>query len=144
MTEHDCERSNELIATLGDGPFTDDQLVHIHNCPLCQDSILVYRYLAEPGFVPDLGEALPPAGQIWWRAQIRERQTLAKRSVVPIDIVQTVGLAAAIVLFTICFVLWGRSQSGEAPPVGLLLIGSAAIVTICSGITLYIWARARN
>ena len=69
---------------------------HVATCAICADIIAIAPLLGEDGDIARSQAALPDAGLVWWRAQMRARAEAARAAVRPITVAQAVGLAAAV------------------------------------------------
>jgi hypothetical protein len=97
MTGMDCPREPDVldVVTIGQWPGRApmELRAHVEQCETCAELALVATAIgiekdAEP--LP----ALPGAGAVWWRAQVRARHEAARDVVRPISVAQAFGLAA--------------------------------------------------
>jgi hypothetical protein len=90
-----CERETELVEALTSGRWPDacgeDLRRHAATCVVCADVVVVARALEQESAQARVEMALPAAGLVWWKAQMRARREAAERAAQPIAIVE--GLA---------------------------------------------------
>lgn len=121
-----CPRESSLLAALANGFIPGELEAHLHECPACQETKLVWSYL-QHCVTADRQADIPPAENIWWRAQIAKKRLDAHRSIAVIDTMQKIALTVAAVLF-IGIAAWQSPKLLEVSPV--LLGGSAAILML--------------
>lgn len=124
MNPNDCPKEVSVLAALANDSMSDELAAHLNFCAVCQDASLVWSFLqasAEAEADP------PPAGIIWWKAQLARKRVAARRSVAFIETMQKIALAVTLIVL----IALGASQAAklwEVPP--LLLAGSAAIFVL--------------
>jgi len=109
-----CEREAELVEALTSGRWPDacgeDLRRHAATCAVCAEVVLVARALGSAEARVEM--ALPTAGLVWWKAQMRARREAAERAAQPIAIVE--GLAWVCgVLCLLGTAIWQRSWIEE-------------------------------
>lgn len=133
MTPQICERESALVAALGRGTVPEELARHAENCSACAEAKLIWSSMSNDA----LQDApLPPAGLIWWKAQLESRRQLANRSVAAIDIAQKAAAGAAAV-FLAALTIMEPNQFPWQAAVGLAVLGCAAV-----GV-LYAWSHER-
>jgi len=98
MTAERCPREDELLDALGRGYVGAELDAHVRSCTLCKELRLVAGALLEDRVKAVANAAVPSAGTMWWRMQLRQRQeaqALARRS---LFVGQAVTLAVAMIL----------------------------------------------
>jgi len=85
---------------------------HAAACAVCADVVLVARALEQESAQARVEMALPAAGLVWWKAQMRARRESAERAAQPIAIVE--GLAwVSGVLCLLGTAIWQRGWIEE-------------------------------
>jgi predicted anti-sigma-YlaC factor YlaD len=78
-----CPREDELLDALGRGFVGAELTAHLEQCPSCAELRLVAGALLDDRTTAAAESAVPAAGTMWWRMQIRlrhEAQTTSRRS----------------------------------------------------------------
>lgn len=89
-----CEREPELLSALQRGYVHDELLAHVRACEPCGELHLVAGALLHDHGDAVAHAAVPSAGTMWWRIQLRRQQEVeaaARRSLL-------VGQAATLVI----------------------------------------------
>jgi hypothetical protein len=105
MTAPECARESEIVDQIAAGQWPDaapaDLRAHAVSCPICADLALAASALHDDAAaVIAAPMALPSAGQVWWRAELRARHEaarLAQRPVLAVQVVAAVVVLAALV-----------------------------------------------
>jgi hypothetical protein len=105
MTAPECVRESEIVDQIAAGHWPDAApealRVHAASCPICADLALAASALHDDAAaVMQAPMALPSAGQVWWRAELRARHEaaqLAQRPVLAVQVVAAVVVLAALV-----------------------------------------------
>ncbi len=117
MIATECDREPEVIDAVRSGRWPercDGELrSHVSECAICTDIVAVAHALQEEHEFARREARIPPAGRIWWRAEMRARQEAARRATQPITVVQGLtGACAAGLIFALVELVWLRfSQS---------------------------------
>jgi hypothetical protein len=111
-----CDRETELVEALTSGRWPgacgEDLRRHAASCAVCADVVLVAQALGQESALARVEMALPTAGLVWWKAQMRARREAAERAAQPIAIVE--GLAwVSGVLCLLGTAIWQRSWIEE-------------------------------
>lgn len=104
MTAPECVREAEIVEAIGAGQWPDGApealRTHAASCPICADLALAASALHDDAAVVcQAPMALPSAGQVWWRAELRARHEaarLAQRPVIAVQVVAAVVFVAAV------------------------------------------------
>ena len=105
MTAPECARESEIVDQIAAGQWPDaapeDLRAHAASCPICADLALAASALHDDAAASiQAPMALPSAGQVWWRAELRARHEaarLAQRPVLAVQVVAAVVVLAALV-----------------------------------------------
>jgi hypothetical protein len=102
MTSIDCPRESEIVDAIAAGEWPHavpaELREHAATCPVCADLALAASALHEEAASTPATMALPSAGQVWWRAELRARHEaaqLAQRPMLAVQIVAAVVCVAA-------------------------------------------------
>ncbi len=100
MKLNSCPREHEIVAAVREGrwPHGCDAaiLAHVATCRHCGEVLLMAESLQQMRSETVRRAELPPAGVLWWRAQVRRRNSAIERVSAPIAVVGKVGLAATL------------------------------------------------
>lgn len=104
MTAPECVRESEVVDAIAAGRWPDAApealRTHAATCPICADLALAASALHDDAAaLHQAPMALPSAGQVWWRAELRARHEaarLAQRPVIAVQVVAAVVFAAAV------------------------------------------------
>jgi hypothetical protein len=105
MTAPECVREHEILDEIAEGRWPEAAPValreHAAACAVCADLALAVSALHDDAADAKVGTmALPSAGQVWWRAELRARHDaarLAQRPVIAVQVVAAVVFLAAVV-----------------------------------------------
>jgi hypothetical protein len=102
MTPIDCRRETEIVDAIAAGEWPEAAPIelreHAAACPVCADLALAASALHDEAASTPATMALPSAGQVWWRAELRARHEaaqLAQRPVIAVQVVAAVVCLAA-------------------------------------------------
>ena len=100
MTLHECPRESDVLDAVASARWPDrarpELVAHVAACPVCADVAIVAQALRGDQDAAWEEASVPPAGQVWWRAEMRARQEAIRAASRPIAIAQSV--AAVLVL----------------------------------------------
>jgi len=95
----DCPREQDVIDAVTSGRWpdrADDELrTHVGSCALCGEVAAIVAALQEDREATRLRAPLPPAGRVWWRAEMRARREAARHAVQPIGVALGLAIACA-------------------------------------------------
>ena len=111
MNETDCLHEEDVADAVMSGRWPggcDAELVaHAASCAICDDVIAVAGALCEDASQACAVARIPPAGLMWWRAQLRARHDVAESAGRPITYIQAgAGAVAAGLFFALGGLLW--------------------------------------
>jgi hypothetical protein len=144
MIAPECVREHEILDEIAEGrwPALAPAALREHAaaCPVCADLALaasaVHEAAADASAAP---LALPSAGQVWWRAELRARHEaarLAQRPVIAVQVVAAVVFLAAVLTAARTLVpdawTWLVDAAGSASRGGLATMDSWAVALILS------------
>ena len=96
-----CGREEDVLDALASNRWPsrcDEELrTHVHHCPVCADLAEVAEALVNERDVAWRDARVPPAGVVWWRAQLRAREDAARAAVRPVAFIQ--GIAASVAVW---------------------------------------------
>ena len=103
-----CPYENELSAALHDGTWPDacggELHAHVASCEECSDLVLITQTLQKVHAEAASRAVVPPAGLLWWKAQLQRRNAALERMNQPVVLTgkialgSTVGAAIALAL----------------------------------------------
>ena len=101
MARIDCPFDGDVLelSVAGTWPARASQELraHVGTCAICSDLAVVSSTIAEAQADAHIAPpALPSAGTVWWRAQIRARQDAVREVARPITIAQAITFAACV------------------------------------------------
>jgi hypothetical protein len=85
MSAERCHREDELLDALGRGFVGAELDEHVTSCAVCSELRLVAGALLDDRAQAMNEAAVPSAGTMWWRMQLRQRQeaqSLTRRSLI--------------------------------------------------------------
>jgi hypothetical protein len=95
MEFFECPREAEAMAAARLGSLPEELCAHVAGCAACANAVAISQFLASGSD----SVTVPPAGLVWWKAQLRIRQEAADRALRPIrwaeQAAAVIGLAAA-------------------------------------------------
>ena len=115
MSPFSCVREREVTELLHRGYWPEacpaELRAHVETCRICSDLVLVTSALQK-----QRGETMPLAGleapgALWWRAQLRKRNTAIEKMARPILGAQVFALAMALVV-AVGVVVWQAENWG--------------------------------
>lgn len=98
MSTNFCSREDELLDALGRGFLGAELEAHVAGCEPCTELQLVAGALLEERTEAIREAAVPGAGTMWWRMQLRHRQDAQKAARHSLLIGQAASLVIALVL----------------------------------------------
>jgi len=114
MTLRPCPCESELTRLLRQGAWPEaaapELRSHVAGCPSCTAQAELLTGLRQMRAEAVTQPHLPPAGQIWWRAQLRRRREAAERLHRPLLGAQLFALAVAL-FAALGLLAWLRTTS---------------------------------
>jgi hypothetical protein len=113
MSAIDCSREQDVADAVQTGRWPGlcdgDLRAHVASCPVCRDVAAVAAALHEEHGSGWREARVPPAGRVWWRAEMRARQEAARRAAQPIAVAHALAAAcAAGLVLTVVQLAWSR------------------------------------
>jgi hypothetical protein len=109
MSPFGCAREKEVKTLLERGQWPqvcpDELRAHVEGCRVCAELVLVQGMLAEARTSAMALPVLPPAGGLWWRAQLRRRNEAIARISKPI-LGAEIFAFVIVALVAVCGVSW--------------------------------------
>ena len=97
----ECPREQDVLDALASGRWPDkcgdDLQVHVNECAVCSDLASVAPALLDDRETAWTETRVPPAGVVWWHAQLRAREDAARAAGRPVAFIQ--GIAASVALW---------------------------------------------
>jgi hypothetical protein len=109
MSPLGCTREKEVKTLLERGQWpracAEELRAHVEGCRVCSELVLVQGALAEARTSAMALPALPPAGGLWWRAQLRRRNEAIARIGKPL-LGAEIFAVLIVALVAVCGVVW--------------------------------------
>ena len=97
MSEHSCEKDQEVVAALRSDSWSLELQEHARQCPVCSQIILVAEFLREEANLAEHElSALPDAVLMWRKAQALAREKALVRATLPIRIARICTLVVVV------------------------------------------------
>ena len=97
MNDFGCDKEKQVLEALRSVELSPELLNHVATCAACADLVLVSKFLqSEAENVREA--ALPDAGLVWRKAQLRSRHEALARAIWPIRCVGSVAAVASVVV----------------------------------------------
>ena len=158
MTLTDCRFETAVLDEVGAGRWPAESPAalreHVASCPVCADVALVAAEMRDTEAAVAEPVALPSAGQVWWRAELRARHeaaSLAQRPVIAVQVVAAVVCVLALVTGIRSFApdAWGwvvqaasLSRSTDVSSWNLLLVAAIGFWLVLAPLAVYMVMRA--
>jgi|SRR5262249_25455973 hypothetical protein len=136
----ECIREAEIVEAVTSGRWPaacdPDLRTHAQSCHVCKDVVLVASALHEERDAEVLNAAVPSAGLVWWRAELRARRDAVRVAERPMKLVHSLaaasaaGVGVALVGGMLPFVRDLLTAFTKLPELGLLLGGLAALLVV--------------
>src|SRR3954462_5489147 len=101
-SREECDREQDVLDALAAGRWrerwNDDLRAHVSACDVCADLANVAAALLDDD-AAGIDARIPPAGVVWWRAQLRAREDAARAAGRPVAFIQ--GVAASVAVWLI-------------------------------------------
>ena len=111
--KRECVRAAEVLAAATAGPvsqLSDEALLrHAETCESCREMVTVVSALRAERDRLRRAAAVPSAGLVWWRAQLRARQQATLKAAAPVTAAHAAALIAAVVLAVVLVSTLARS-----------------------------------
>ena len=95
MNTMECLREQEVMEAVRCGRWphrcSEDLRAHVASCAICVDVLEVAVALHADHDTAYLEARVPPAGFVWWRAELRARQEALRTASRPMTLVQALG-----------------------------------------------------
>ena len=159
MTLTDCRHEAAILDEIEAGRWPVESPAalreHAASCPVCADVALVAAEMRATDTAAAATMALPSAGQVWWRAELRARHEavrLAQRPLIAVQVVAAVVCVLALVTGLRSFApdAWGwlvqtasLARTGEGLGTwSLVLILSVGFWLVLGTLAVYMVVRA--
>ena len=152
MKSYFCSQHDLVAATIQTGhwPAAADSALraHVESCPSCSDLVLVAQTLRQARTESTQSARLASPGILWWRAQVRRRNSALESVSRPVAVAEGVALLILLVA-VIAFAAWQHDQvaawlgavfgplSNIAQIPGALMVGLGTLL-VFGGFALYL------
>ena len=147
MRVPECNREPELVAAVTSGRWPDacdaELRNHVEICGVCKDVVIVARVLHAEHACALEDVRVPPAGLVWWRAELRARQQASRVAERPLTFAHafagacTVGVALALLVGMLPWVQEWLISFSDLPRFGVFLLGALAALIVAAPVALY-------
>ncbi|MBL0157537.1 MAG: hypothetical protein IPP47_10625 [Bryobacterales bacterium] len=131
-----CDREQELLAALRSGNWTPELRAHLAACESCADAAITAEFLHQAAATAD--PHVPPAGLVWWKAQLRARRESAQAAARPVLIAERAAAIVAL-LGAVGALAWLSSDSTLAALAGIVAL--VLLTTAAAGALLFAWSK---
>jgi len=131
-TAEPCAREPEVLSALDQGELPEALRAHVAVCELCRELTMLRSFLDE-----EVEGEPPPAGLIYWKAQLRARREQAERAMRPAALVELLLVPVLLVLALILL------PAAGSPMITAIMVVFAVIVAAVGGF-LYLRLRPSN
>ena len=144
MVPTECAHEGELLEALRTCAWPDrceaEFVAHVESCEACASLVAVVLPLLDEHRAGMAEASVPPAGVVWWRAQVRARQEAERSAARPITIAQGISVACAggLIATAIGFVS-PAFRSLVAWLVEAALTGGAAVAALAAHLPALDW-----
>lgn len=97
MAKRDCDREPEILAAVAAGAIGPELRAHAGACGSCGELLAVATAVVDDRASLMRSAALPGAGVMWWRMNLREKREAARAAVRTGSVIQFALVAAALV-----------------------------------------------
>lgn len=137
----ECDREEDVLDALASNRWpsrSDDELrTHVKNCRVCADLADIAEAFVNDREVAWRQARVPPAGVVWWRAQLRAREDAARAAGRPVAFIQ--GIAASVAVWLVValfravppgyFAEWRRWPASLLPSATITLADVARVAS---------------
>lgn len=111
MQDYLCEHEGAVLEAVESGRWPQacaaELRAHVGRCSICADVLLVAQTLQQESQWAHTEMALPAAGLVWWKAQMRARREAAVQAAEPIAMVEkAAGIFATLSLVVLAVWRW--------------------------------------
>jgi len=143
MRVPECNREHEVFEAITSGKEFDVELDnHVAKCNICNDVVVVTRALFEQHLKGLEDVRVPPAGLVWWRAELRARQEATRVAERPLTLVHAfagacaIGVALALIVGMLPWLQDWLISFTDLPRLGVL-IGAVVALAVVTPVALY-------
>lgn len=104
-----CENEAAIVRSLKAGTATVEISAHLDACADCRETAKIARLFQTDIIAQSMPKAMPAAGLVWWKSEIRTKRRRAERAATPIFFVQ--GVAAVLVVATLVWLVLNPQYS---------------------------------
>jgi hypothetical protein len=132
----------EVVDALVSGCIDGELSKHIASCHLCMDAAEVVRAIQDYRTSAVQAAQVPPAGLVWWRAELRARQNASRVARRPLTLANAfaaacaIGVALALISSRVPWFREALSAFDDLPRLGLL-IGAVVAFAIIAPVAVY-------
>jgi hypothetical protein len=142
MRAPECNREMEVMETISSGRHDASLDQHIQSCALCQDVVTVVRALHEERTEALAEVRVPPAGLVWWKAELRARQDAMRIAQRPLTVTHAfagacaIGVGIGLLSQMLPWIQKWMSSMGDLPTLNFFL-GAVIALAVATPLALY-------
>jgi len=131
-----CPHEPAILAAVAKAALSDEQRAHLASCESCSEAVLVSHFLHEAASSADC--AVPDAGLVWWKAQLRLKRERSESAMKPVAVAEK--LSAGVLIGAV-----GIGAALLTPTFGIAAIALTAGVALLGGAgSILYWAASRK
>jgi hypothetical protein len=128
MNVPECSHESAVLAADRCGEWDQALRAHADACSNCQDALLVTRFLIEEAEQAPANAHIPPAGLIWWKAQIQFRREAEVRAGRPIEFAERIAIILLGLVLPILLVVFGPKTSMWTSCAVVMFVGGLVVL----------------
>lgn len=94
-----CGYEAAIVQTVKAGTANDEISAHLETCADCRETAKIARLFQTNLVAQSMPKAMPAAGLVWWKSEIKTKRRRAERAAAPIFFVQAAAAAAVAATF---------------------------------------------
>ncbi len=98
--EKNCEFEQKIVREFSGWKDSPELSAHVASCANCREALKVATWMRTSARAESQLPPLPTPGFLWWKAQIIQKQTAARRATQPLVWAQVIAFALAAAAFT--------------------------------------------
>ena len=140
-----CEYESAIVKSVKTRTATVETSAHLETCADCRETAKIVRLFQTDLIAQSMPKAIPAAGLIWWKSEIKTKRLRAERAAAPIFFVQ--AAAAALIVATLAWLALNLQSSFFDAPfnrlfesmeqiMAYLVTGAVGFTLVCTALVL--------